>query len=70
MFMCRKYDISKMTIVVTGATSGIGFETVSALAEKGAFVIGVGRSQDKCDKALEKIIERTADAKVCYTIAA
>jgi NAD(P)-dependent dehydrogenase (short-subunit alcohol dehydrogenase family) len=69
MFMCRKYNISEATVVVTGATSGIGFETVLNLTKKGAFVIGVGRSQERCDKALEKIMERTPDARVCYTAA-
>jgi NAD(P)-dependent dehydrogenase (short-subunit alcohol dehydrogenase family) len=67
--MCRKYNISEATVVVTGATSGIGFETVLNLTKKGAFVIGVGRSQERCDKALEKIMERTPDARVCYTAA-
>ncbi|GAB4472300.1 MAG: SDR family oxidoreductase [Anaerolineae bacterium] len=41
-------DLDGKTIVVTGATSGIGFATAQALALRGAHVIGVGRSEARC----------------------
>ena len=53
--MCRKYNISEVTVVVTGATSGIGFETVLNLTKKGAFVIGVGRTRKGAIKLLKKL---------------
>jgi NAD(P)-dependent dehydrogenase (short-subunit alcohol dehydrogenase family) len=41
------------TYVVTGATSGIGLAVARELARKGATVIGVGRSAERCRAALE-----------------
>lgn len=67
--MCKKYNIDEMTIVVTGATSGIGFAAARKLADKGAFVIGVGRNEEKCGKAFVKISEETAGARVRYLTA-
>lgn len=42
-------DIEGKTVVVTGATGGIGRETIVALSGMGARVIGVGRNEDKLD---------------------
>jgi len=41
--------------LVTGANSGIGFETAKSLCEKGATVILVCRSLEKANKAIDKI---------------
>lgn len=35
------------TVVITGATSGIGLETAKKLAKKGFRVLGVGRSTER-----------------------
>jgi NAD(P)-dependent dehydrogenase (short-subunit alcohol dehydrogenase family) len=43
------------TFVVTGANSGIGFETTRALAARGANVIMAVRDEAKGDEALEKL---------------
>ena len=43
------------TVLITGATSGIGFETAKTLAEKGAKVIGVGSRESSCLRAKNKL---------------
>jgi NAD(P)-dependent dehydrogenase (short-subunit alcohol dehydrogenase family) len=45
--------------IVTGANSGIGFETSKALAQKGAFLIMVCRNEEKAQAAKEEIIRET-----------
>ncbi len=48
-------DQTGKTVIVTGANSGIGFETARALAEKNAGVILACRNRDKGQAAVEKI---------------
>ena len=43
------------TIVITGATSGIGYAVCRAFAGMGWAVLGVGRSQATCDTAAAKL---------------
>jgi WW domain-containing oxidoreductase len=47
-------DLTRKCILVTGCNSGIGFETMNALAANGAHVIGLAKSsvrtKDACDK--------------------
>jgi NAD(P)-dependent dehydrogenase (short-subunit alcohol dehydrogenase family) len=45
----------KKTIVVTGATSGIGLAAAEQLARAGVAVIGVGRSEERCRAAEERL---------------
>lgn len=45
------------TVIVTGGNSGLGYESVKALAEKGANVILASRSLDKGEKAKHSIGE-------------
>ncbi len=47
--------IHDQVIVLIGATSGIGLETAKHLAEKGARVVIVGRSQEGLGDALERV---------------
>ncbi|SMO51206.1 SDR family oxidoreductase [Gracilimonas mengyeensis] len=47
--------------VITGANSGIGFETTKALAEKGAYTVMVCRNEDKAEQARQKIIDETGN---------
>ncbi len=54
------------TVIITGATSGIGLETALKLTLKGYFVIGVGHSRDNCDRAIEQIKQRNPKAKTVY----
>ncbi len=50
--------------IVTGSNSGIGKETAFALAEMGATVVMVVRNQEKGEKALAEIIEKTGNKSV------
>lgn len=45
-------DLRGKVILVTGATSGIGLETVRVLALRGAHVVALGRSRDKVSRAV------------------
>jgi len=56
----------KMIAVVTGATSGIGYATARKLIEKGAIVIGTGRTRERCDIAQEKIRSDFPGAVIRY----
>jgi NAD(P)-dependent dehydrogenase (short-subunit alcohol dehydrogenase family) len=54
------------TAVVTGATGGLGYETVLVLAKAGAEVILTGRDDRKGQSAIEKINREVVGAKVAY----
>jgi NAD(P)-dependent dehydrogenase (short-subunit alcohol dehydrogenase family) len=62
-----KEDIGEMngkTAVVTGANSGIGFDTALALAEAGAHVILACRNPQKGNDAVQRIADAVKDANV------
>ena len=44
-------DLSGKTALVTGANSGLGYETMRVLALRGAHVIGTARTQEKANTA-------------------
>lgn len=48
-------DLSGKFAVVTGCTSGIGFETMRVLAKRGANVVGTSRSLEKAEAACSRI---------------
>lgn len=50
-------DMKGKTCIVTGANSGIGFETAKALAAKGAEVVMVCRNEEKGLTAREKVLQ-------------
>jgi NAD(P)-dependent dehydrogenase (short-subunit alcohol dehydrogenase family) len=55
--------------LVTGATAGIGLVTAAELAKRGARVLGVGRSQERCAEAVRLIGDQTSTALVDYLVA-
>jgi NAD(P)-dependent dehydrogenase (short-subunit alcohol dehydrogenase family) len=59
-------DLSGKTAVVTGANSGIGFDTARALADKGAHVVLACRSADKGQAAAEAIQAENPDASLAF----
>jgi NAD(P)-dependent dehydrogenase (short-subunit alcohol dehydrogenase family) len=69
VYMNTNKNLSGKTIIVTGATSGIGFEAAKKMASCQAFVIGVGRSQQKCEQAKERIRKVCSNAKVEFLVA-
>lgn len=52
-------DLSGKIAVVTGCTSGIGFETMRVLALRGAWVIGTSRSLERADDACRRVRGKT-----------
>lgn len=57
-------DLSGRTAVITGANTGLGFETARALAEHGATVVLACRDTDRAAAAADRIAARTPDARI------
>jgi len=49
------FDLTGKLVVVTGCTSGIGFETMRVLAKRGAYVVGTSRSMARADAACLRV---------------
>jgi NAD(P)-dependent dehydrogenase (short-subunit alcohol dehydrogenase family) len=57
-------DQSGRVAVITGANTGLGFETAAALAEKGAHVVLAVRNLDKGKDAISRITSQSPQADV------
>lgn len=57
-------DMSGKTVVVTGSTSGIGYETAKELAKRNAYVILASRNEKKGADTIAKIKEEYPNALV------
>ncbi len=55
-------DLSGKTYAITGANSGLGYETMRVLTMRGAHVIGIARTQEKAEKACASIEGETTPA--------
>jgi len=62
-------DLSTKTVVITGATAGIGYRTAVEFCRKGAFVIGVGRNSDRCQKTHIEILKEVPGSKIHFITA-
>lgn len=61
--------LANKVFVITGANSGIGYETALGIAKTGAQVLIVGRSKEKCQEAQNKIIAETQNQQVNVLLA-
>jgi len=59
-------DLTGKIIVITGANSGIGFETAREIARKGAEVIVASRNPIKAERAIHTIMDEIPGAKLKY----
>jgi len=57
--MAQGGRLSGKTVVLTGASSGIGRATALGLADEGARLILVGRTPERCEETLSEIRRRT-----------
>ncbi len=52
-------DLGGKLAIVTGCTSGIGFETMRVLALRGAWVVGTSRSLERAEEACHSVVGKT-----------
>jgi retinol dehydrogenase 12 len=62
-------ELTPKIIVVTGATSGIGLAAAEQLVRKGIFVIGIGRSAERCRAAEQHLRAIQPGAQAEYLVA-
>jgi len=60
----RGLNLEKLTIMITGATSGIGFEAAKALAERGARIVMPSLTMKEGLEAKDKIVALTPKARI------
>lgn len=61
-------SLSGKTIVITGVTAGIGLATAEQLVRRGAFIIGVGRSGERCEQTQSYLLSLASGARAaCLT---
>jgi NAD(P)-dependent dehydrogenase (short-subunit alcohol dehydrogenase family) len=63
------HSLQGKVIVISGATSGIGLQAALRFAEQDCFVIGIGRSETKCQNAVAHIRAHQPQAMIHYVLA-
>ena len=53
--MSHPFDLTGKTILVTGATSGLGYQTAVSIAEMGGRVVITGRREELLNRALTEL---------------
>jgi NAD(P)-dependent dehydrogenase (short-subunit alcohol dehydrogenase family) len=59
------YNTGKI-VVITGATSGIGLAAAKEMAARGAYVVGTGRSEERCKNAENEVRSSCPGAEAHY----
>jgi NAD(P)-dependent dehydrogenase (short-subunit alcohol dehydrogenase family) len=54
------------TVIITGATAGIGLAAAEELAEMGARVVGISRDPDKCARVAGQLQEKTGNGDIGF----
>jgi NAD(P)-dependent dehydrogenase (short-subunit alcohol dehydrogenase family) len=62
-------SLNGKTFLVTGTTSGIGLAAAENLVRRGADLIGVGRSPERCQQAEKRLQALAPQGKVAYCVA-
>ena len=62
------WDVRGKTILLTGATSGIGYEASLELARRGARVVMVGRDAERTERARSEVAARSRSADVSHLL--
>ena len=62
-------NMKDRTILITGASSGIGLQSAIGLAKLGAEVVMVGRDQKRTAQAAEQVRSQTGNQSVSYLLA-
>src|SRR5262245_49989506 len=62
-------SMSGKICLVTGATAGIGEVTARELARRGAHVVLVGRSRERCEATVTTILRETSSPSVEFLVA-
>jgi NAD(P)-dependent dehydrogenase (short-subunit alcohol dehydrogenase family) len=57
-------DLTGKNILITGCNSGIGYETMRVLAQRGAHIIGTGRTLEKAQAAADEVRFHYSDLKI------
>lgn len=61
--------MKQKTVLITGATAGIGQEAAKQLATMGANVVIAGRNTQKCQSVAEKLKRETENDQIHYLVA-
>jgi len=57
------------TVLITGATDGIGKQAAKELASMGAKVVIVGRNEEKCNQSIKEVSNYNGNSQVNYLLA-
>jgi NAD(P)-dependent dehydrogenase (short-subunit alcohol dehydrogenase family) len=68
-YIVKAQTMKGKVVLITGATSGIGFFTARELADMGATMVFVARSRQKAEERRDRIIEETGNSSVEFLVA-